>query len=265
MNKNLLFILGSFILGGGIGFMLGWKIAKRECEVELLEARADAEYFGKKSDDLIRSKNSNNKNVEKMERELNLVYEAMHSLLESDMEEKVKDLVRYRMTIKIMQDEGADEETISEYIIWGEGYNPGNMFGDNENDVSNWDEIDDEPAIQDDFIVTEQVVEYEEPYLISEEEYCDNDRAYDQIALTYFSADDTLCDTDDDTIDQDNLGVTDLLLEFARTDDPSIFIRDETKCVEYEIIWDDGAYQTVVLGMNPEALILLPRIFRNGE
>lgn len=122
-----------------------------------------------------------------------------------------------------------------------------------------------DPAINGD-LKCEEISRYSDethPYLISEQDFIGSQ--YDQVSFTYYAADDTLMeDRDQEPIDQDNLGVTDLLLEFARTDGPAIYVRDDTKMLDYEIIWEDGSFQAIVMGMNPESLLLLPRIFREG-
>lgn len=280
MKNNLILFLGGIVLGTCVGGAIGWYLTKRHYEQEVLNAQADAEYFRNRynerendTSDIERvTKIQEEEDVDQLKEQLENLKFAVNSLCDDNMKGCINDLVKVRTIRSQMTREGYDEEDITKAIINNDA---SMLINDNDYDPSSvtipdvdlefeHEEEGGDVQFIGDLRVSEQVVEYPDPYLITQEDYLDNIDGYDQIALTYFSADDTLCDTDDDILDQENLGVAELMLEFARTGDDAIYIRDEKKCIEYEILWDDAAYQVAVLGQNPEALLLLPRIFREG-
>lgn len=86
------------------------------------------------------------------------------------------------------------------------------------------------------------------PYVIDERDYLGNPDDYKQAVLMYYAEDDTLIDEDDDVIDPDACVGSNNLFAFTDTDDPAIFIRNDRLRMLYEVIWENGTYQEMVMG-----------------
>lgn len=110
----------------------------------------------------------------------------------------------------------------------------------------------------------EKVVEFKvyeridgEPYVISRLEFEDNEAGYDQISLTYYDGDDTLCDDKDSRIPDIDRVIGQRNLEYfghASDDERVVYVRNEKFGTDYEIFKNDGEYTVMVLGLSDEDL-----------
>ena len=103
----------------------------------------------------------------------------------------------------------------------------------------------------------ELVVDTSKPYIITAEEYEENDR-FTKASLTYY-LDDVLVDEDENPIpNQDDLLGPDALTQFGvKSNDPDIiYVRNEKIAggMDYEISRIAGNYSEIVLGLPPESL-----------
>jgi hypothetical protein len=96
------------------------------------------------------------------------------------------------------------------------------------------------------------------PVLISQEEFMENETAYVQGALTYYSVDEVLVDERDDVIeDKDaSVGVKNLMM-FGNprngSSDPNIIhIRNPRLQMEFEVCQSESSYRREVLGMDED-------------
>lgn len=92
----------------------------------------------------------------------------------------------------------------------------------------------------------------EAPYVISDEEYFQNDTDYQQVSLTYYAGDDVLTDDRDDIIeDPDELVGSNNLVRFGDwSNDPNVvYVRSDTKEMEFEITRSQGKYSEEVAGL----------------
>lgn len=92
----------------------------------------------------------------------------------------------------------------------------------------------------------------EAPYVISDEEYFQNDTDYQQVSLTYYAGDDVLTDDRDDIIeDPDELVGGNNLVRFGDwSNDPNIvYVRSDVKEMEFEITRSQGKYSEEVAGL----------------
>ena len=88
------------------------------------------------------------------------------------------------------------------------------------------------------------------PYVISPNDFGEMDD-YECISLTYYEADDILADDADEIIeDVDNTVGSDALDCFGEYEDDSVFVRDDVKKRDYEILLDRRSYSDVT-GNNP--------------
>lgn len=82
------------------------------------------------------------------------------------------------------------------------------------------------------------------PYVIPPEQLGD-DENYDQISLTYY-ADGVLADENDEVIDdvEETVGI-ESLNHFGEYEDDSVFVRNDTRKCDYEILLDQRTYSEV--------------------
>ena len=86
------------------------------------------------------------------------------------------------------------------------------------------------------------------PYVIPPEQFGD-DENYDQISLTYY-ADGVLADENDEVIeDVEDAVVIDSLNRFGEYEDDSVFVRNDARKCDYEILLDQRTYSEVVEDM----------------
>lgn len=85
--------------------------------------------------------------------------------------------------------------------------------------------------------------------IISEEEYFDPAKTYDSEELTYYKQDDVLADEDDNVVDIEKFIGGDALEKF---EDGTVYVRNNARKVDYEVIEEDKSYQQYVLGIDDE-------------
>lgn len=95
------------------------------------------------------------------------------------------------------------------------------------------------------------------PYIISSDEYFDEEREYRNATLTYYVGDQVLCDEknvpfySEAEID-DVVGVANLRFGYGTNDPNAVYIRNNKLEVEYEVIRDSGRFDVEVLGHDVE-------------
>ena len=91
-------------------------------------------------------------------------------------------------------------------------------------------------------------------YMISTEEFLQGREDHDKLTITYFEADDTLCDERDGIIPnpQDVVGHS-ALQSFGtiKTDPDVVYVRNEKVGVDFEIIRNKSSYVEQILGVEP--------------
>ena len=94
----------------------------------------------------------------------------------------------------------------------------------------------------------EKLVSESGPYVIPPEQFGD-DEGYEQIILTYY-ADGVLADENDEVIEdvEDAVGI-DSLNHFGEYEDDSVFVRNEARKCDYEILLDQRTYSEVAEDM----------------
>lgn len=95
------------------------------------------------------------------------------------------------------------------------------------------------------------------PYIITKQEYDENETEYEQIVLSYFSKDDVLADVHDKPLtDNDKYVGDDNLDNFGwGSNDPNVvYVRNEKLELEFEINHSTGSFAKEVLGFNDQEL-----------
>lgn len=270
MNTKLIYAL----IGGGIGALVGGLAIYF---IEEHRYKINEQIAGQTNDVMTEELISEVNEVASLQKQLEderfktaQLLEALDIFCNKNDRDNVRDLVNTRIAVRSMQQQGFDEETITDTMIRHKyadilsecGYAQNQESHDKPEPPENSYERDfDEAMDKIEEIVRRDVA----PYLITEEEYITNDDEYRHEVLTYYALDDTLADEDDDIFDQSIVG-EDNLMEFERTDCPSIFIRNEHRGIEYEIIWEDAiSYHAACLGISNDESLLIQRIFRREE
>lgn len=91
----------------------------------------------------------------------------------------------------------------------------------------------------------------ERPYIITQEEYLQNEKDYEQTKLSYFEGDDVLVDEEDDPLpDPDDTVGEDHLVRFGHgsKDNNTVYVRNDALEMEFEIVRSYGKYAQEVLG-----------------
>jgi hypothetical protein len=86
------------------------------------------------------------------------------------------------------------------------------------------------------------------PYVIHRDEFFANESEYRQISLMYYKGDNILCDDQDVPVYNPEKVVGQLRFGHGSADPSIVYIRNDALDAEYEVILDDGYYQTEVLG-----------------
>lgn len=97
--------------------------------------------------------------------------------------------------------------------------------------------------------------DYSRPYVISQEEFMENEPDHPQTTLTYFEKDDTLVDERDDVVDDtDGTIGDDNLLRFGHgsKDNNIVYIRNEIRDIDFEVVRSKGSFAKEVLGFDEE-------------
>lgn len=93
------------------------------------------------------------------------------------------------------------------------------------------------------------------PYVITNEEFFQNEPEHEQVTITYYMGDDVLADDKDGVIeDVDTLIQRENLQLFGvgSEDEAIVYIRNEKKTIDFEITRSEGKYAHEVLGFTEE-------------
>ena len=107
------------------------------------------------------------------------------------------------------------------------------------------------------------------PYIITVEEFNENEPDHEQLQVTFYEKDGVLCDDSDGVINNidGNVGEGNMLrFGHGSKDRNIVYIRNERRQVDYEVARDERSYTAHVLGMDDEEDEKeTPRKFRGGD
>jgi hypothetical protein len=95
----------------------------------------------------------------------------------------------------------------------------------------------------------------EAPYVISYEEYMENENGYTQLSMTYYAGDGVLADERDDQIEDldDMVGENNLGRFGAWSNDAAmVYVRNHIRQLEFEIARTEGKYSVEVAGLSED-------------
>lgn len=115
--------------------------------------------------------------------------------------------------------------------------------------------VDGKPLIPEDFDYDTELSKRSEdrPYVISYDEFMQNDSGYTQVSFTYYETDDTLTNEEDEAVENVDATVgTDNLTRFGHgSNDPNIvYVRNEKTELDFEVTRSMGSYAEEVQGFN---------------
>ena len=93
------------------------------------------------------------------------------------------------------------------------------------------------------------------PYIITRDEYDANELEFGRDTLTYYAGDNILCDDHDVPVYNYEKEVGELLFGHGSEDPSIVYIRNHKREMEWEILLDEGFYQTEVLGAELEGKV----------
>lgn len=136
----------------------------------------------------------------------------------------------------------ADEEIASVKAAFkSEKSNKDSDIREEKNNIDKMEEL----AIANRYVTHDKVIKKEEtdmnePYVISPDDFDEN--GYEIVSLTYY-ADDVLTDEHDNVIrNRDKLIGKDSLTKFGEYEEDSVFVRDDERKIDYEILADTRNY-----------------------
>lgn len=106
-----------------------------------------------------------------------------------------------------------------------------------------------------------------DPYVISAEEFLENETDFTQINLTYYAGDDVLSDEEDRTVDNKSVVGENNLQKFGHgsKDRNVVYIRNPRFKTEYEVVRSQGKFAVEVLGFNEKDVKPTTRKFRGDD
>lgn len=123
------------------------------------------------------------------------------------------------------------------------------------------EEIESEPIARSIFAGTDSEWDYEkelqtrtssEPYVLHKDEFYANELDYVQVTLTYYNGDDILVDEDDTPVYNYHQVVGQTKFGHGSGDPNVVYVRNDKRKAEYEILFDPGMYSKEVLGLDIE-------------
>lgn len=106
------------------------------------------------------------------------------------------------------------------------------------------------------------------PYVISVDEFMNDNPEYDKTTITYFEGDDTLCDEREEIVpDVEGVITTDALAHFGNmsNDRNVVYVRNDRISTDFEIIRDKRNWHEVVAGFTQKSAKSGPRKMREDD
>lgn len=274
--KNFFINLAVFAAGAGAGYLVAKKYYQKIAEDEIAEMR---KYFEQRSESIekeieekLRKKlDSKRKEFEQVREEQNMINphgRTIRDLSAINPYERAK--VNYNLFSKVARPEDLEEEE-EEESEEDEDISE-DQYDDFEEETSEEDDENEETEDEDDTDVTKSLsdIDRTRPYVINNREYQKEFDHHDKLKLYYYLNDDVLCDEDDRVINDiegtvgfDALNNLDVL--------PTVWVRNEPLCADYEIIGVNESFVEKVNGskgkqaLTPRERYLKQQKRRNGN
>ena len=214
MNKSIFGVIG-FVLGAAAGSLVTWKlIEKKYMDMADDEIRSVKEMY--------RAKIVNPEVLDEKNDDVFIAREAPEFTVSMELTDEGKQLAEKlnELTGSYMSDEEKPD-----YTVYSQAKEKHNVF--------------------DDAMPSEPEVKQDDPYIIDPTEYGEFSE-YEQRELTYYK-DGVICENDTDMIDPyDIFGDLDVGDHFGEYENDRVFVRDDRRQVDYEILRDERTFMEVL-------------------
>ena len=214
MNKSIFGVIG-FVLGAAAGSLVTWKlIEKKYMDMADDEIRSVKEMYRSK---IVNAEVLDEKNDDVFVARKGPEFTVSMELTDEgkQLAEKLNELTGFYLS---------DEEK-PDYTVYSQAKEKHDVF--------------------DDAMPTEPEVKHDEPYVIDPTEFGEFSE-YEQRELTYYK-DGVICENDTDMIDPyDIFGDIDVADHFGEYENDRVFVRDDKRQVDYEILRDERTFMEVI-------------------
>ena len=213
MNKSIFGVVG-FILGAAAGSLVTWKLIEKK--------------YMDMADDEIRS-----------------VKEMYRSRVNHVTDDEVRDISKQFVEEERSRIHYEPDDTGKELIDKLNNLTASYASDDEKPDYTAYSQAKEKHNVFDDVMPTEPEVKHDEPYIIDPTEFGEFSE-YEQRELTYYK-DGVICENDTDMIDPyDIFGDLDVGDHFGEYENDRVFVRDDRRQVDYEILRDERTFMEVL-------------------
>ena len=214
MNKSIFGVIG-FVLGAAAGSLVTWKlIEKKYMDMADDEIRSVKEMY--------RSKIVNSEVLDEKNDDMFVARKGPEFTVSMEVTDEGKKLVDKLNNLTATY---ASDDEKPDYTAYSQAKEKHNVF--------------------DDAMPEEPEVKHDEPYIIDPTEFGEFSE-YEQRELTYYK-DGVICENDTDMIDPyDILGDIDVEEHFGEYENDRVFVRDDRRQVDYEILRDERTFMEVI-------------------
>lgn len=214
MNKSIFGVIG-FVLGAAAGSLVTWKLVEKK-----YMDMADDEIRSVK--EMYRSKIVNSEVLDEKNDDMFIAREAPEFTVSMELTDEGKQLVDKLNNLTATY---ASDDEKPDYTAYSQAKEKHNVF--------------------DDAMPEEPEVKHDEPYIIDPTEFGEFSE-YEQRELTYYK-DGVICENDTDMIDPyDIFGDLDVGDHFGEYENDRVFVRDDRRQVDYEILRDERTFMEVL-------------------
>lgn len=229
-KNNPLVMVGALLVGVGIGGFIAYKIAVKRTALKYEDIMAEE----------IDAAKTFYKRLAK-EGEFETPQGAVEALVPGEV---VSAISSYQGKDQATRYDKVEVAAIEETVVVEKVEITNNVFTENRTDPRDWD-YNHEISVRD----------TTKPYIISFDEFHENEEGNEQVTVSYYAGDKTLADEKDQPIDnEDNVVGEDNLLRFGHGshDSKVVYIRNERLGMDFEVIRSGGEYAKEVMGLTPE-------------
>ena len=213
MNKSIFGVVG-FILGAAAGSLVTWKLIEKK--------------YMDMADDEIRS-----------------VKEMYRSRVNHVTDDEVRDISKQFVEEEMSRIHYEADDTGKELIDKLNNLTASYASDDEKPDYTAYSQAKEKHNVFDDVMPTEPEVKQDDPYIIDPTEFGEFSE-YEQRELTYYK-DGIICENDTDIVDQDDIfGDLDVGDHFGEYENDRVFVRDDKRQVDYEILRDERTFMEVI-------------------
>lgn len=212
MNKSIFGVIG-FVLGAAAGSLVTWKLVEK-------------------------------KYMDMADEEIQSVKEMYRSKANRVTDDEVRDISKQFVEEERSQIHYEPDDT-GKQLINKLNNLTATYVADDKPDYTAYSQAKEKRNVSDDAMPTEPEVKQDDPYVIDPTEFGEFSE-YEQRELTYYK-DGIICENDTDMIDQyDIFGDLDVGDHFGEYENDRVFVRDDRRQVDYEILRDERTFMEVL-------------------